>query len=232
MCQNAQQKKTPRYLGLCEIYNPRIHGYNSKTSHELFNHYIVFCSRNFKLCALEDDFYPSNNLDIYGDSDNDSDYYSETDSETDSENESNLNNTHIQNPSATILTNYAIINEFTYLKGTRNMCLTGYHAQELNIGKPLSRKYIRNYNNIIKSPKYLQPEIFEKVYIDDSCCAVIKTFWIKIVQRSWKRVFKERVRIMTLRKSIRSLMYWQMSGRWPENCAYMPGLHSMIKVNY
>jgi hypothetical protein len=218
----------PRYIGLCEIFHPIIHGFNSISSSELLNHYIVFCSTNFHLNNTEyDDYQPSNN---YEDSD-ESSLYSDSESEPDSDSESiqeiNLNN----NETTIILTNYAIINEFKYIKQTRYMCLTAYNNVENTLGRPLKSKTIRNYQNIIKSHKYLQPEIFEKIYVDGRCCAIIKTFWIKIIQRSWKNIFKERVRITKLRKSLNSILYWQRNGKWPENCLYMPGLNNIMN-NY
>jgi hypothetical protein len=229
---NSEQEKGPRYLGLVEIFHPRIHGFNSCDYKELLNHYIVFCSKNFLLneSDCEDEYSSASEYYYSADAamtDNDSDTESETDSEPESLTEPETNSVTTSNQASNI-TNYAIKNEFEYLKGTRSMCLSAYDTIQINMGKPLTRKSIRNYNKIIKSPKYLQPEIFEKVYVHDRCCAIIKTFWIKIVQRSWKRVFKERTRIRALRRSVKAILYWQMTGKWPEYCTYMPGLRHMI----
>lgn len=51
---------------------------------------------------------------------------------------------------------------------------------------------IRNYYNIVSNiNNYIKPEIFQKIYLSGTeCCAVLKTFWIRIIQRSWKRVFR------------------------------------------
>jgi hypothetical protein len=240
MVQNSTQEKSPRYFGLVEFFHPRIHGCNATNYKELLNHYIVFCSKNFLLneSDCEDEYSSAGEYDDpadapYSDNDSDTEYVteSETDSETDSDSDfdSETNTiTLINYNQNSNITNYAIINEFKYLQGTRIMCINAYNSIEINSGKPLTLKAIKNYQNIIKSSKYLQPEIFEKVYVHDRCCAIIKTFWIKIVQRSWKRVFKERTRIRALRRSVKAILYWQMFGKWPEYCAYMPGLRHMI----
>ena len=49
-----------------------------------------------------------------------------------------------------------------------------------------NHKSIRNYKKIVSRKNYIQPEIVEKITIDDCPCVVLKTFWLKIVQRTWK----------------------------------------------
>jgi len=230
---NLNKQKSPRYLGLVELFHPRIHGFDSSSYKELLNHYIIFCSKNFLLNEDECENEELSNGELSNGEYDDS-VYSDTESETDSETDSEPNVTTNSNQgsgsgSGFNITNYAIANEFEYLKGIRNMCLSAYNTIENNYGRLLKSKTIRNYQNIIKSSKYLHPEIFEKVYIHERFCAVIKTFWIKIVQRSWKRVFKERTRIKALRRSVKAILYWQMSGRWPDNCSFMPGLRHMVR---
>ena len=222
-----EQAKHPRYVGIVEFFHPRIHGYSN--INKLLNHYIVFCSKNFLLneSDCEDEYSSASDYDDPADAPI-SDTESETDSESESDSESASESDQVMVNQALSITNYAIKNEIEYLKDIRIMCLSAYNTIESNSGKPLKLKAIKNYQTIIRSSRYMQPEIFEKVYIDEICCAVIKTFWIRIVQRSWKRVFKERARIEALRRTIKAILYWQMTGRWPENCAYMPGIRHMI----
>ena len=41
---------------------------------------------------------------------------------------------------------------------------------------------IRNYDEIIQTPKYIQPHIAECIYIQgNECVAIIKTIWIRII---------------------------------------------------
>jgi len=51
---------------------------------------------------------------------------------------------------------------------------------------------IRNYYNIVSNiNNYIKPEIFQKIYLSGTeCCAILKTFWIRIIQRTWKRLFR------------------------------------------
>ena len=49
---------------------------------------------------------------------------------------------------------------------------------------------IRNYKTIISNNSYIKPEIAEVLYLSGGeCVAILKTVWIRILQRTWKRKF-------------------------------------------
>jgi hypothetical protein len=88
---------------------------------------------------------------------------------------------------------------------------------------------LRNYNNIIKHPKYLNLEIGKFYYLRGSeCVCVIKTFWLKLVQLAWKKIHKIRQQILKRRCLPDSIMYRQICGKWPQNCNYMPSIRGML----
>jgi hypothetical protein len=63
----------------------------------------------------------------------------------------------------------------------------------------------RNYKNIISRQNYIKPEIAQCVYLENQeCVAILKTFWIKIIQRTWKNVIRNRKDIV---KKICNLNY-------------------------
>jgi hypothetical protein len=80
-----------------------------------------------------------------------------------------------------------------------------------------------NYREIIMQHNYVKPEIVECIYLKpyDHCIAIIKTFWIKIIQRAWKNVLKKRQHIQ---KSIATLRHRELTGRWPA----IPGLRGLL----
>jgi len=93
----------------------------------------------------------------------------------------------------------------------------------------LPHTLLRNYRNIIKHPKYLDIEIGRIHYLSgDECVCIIKTFWLKLVQRAWKKICKIRKQILQQRCSPQSIMYRQFSGKWPQNCNYMPSIRGML----
>jgi hypothetical protein len=56
---------------------------------------------------------------------------------------------------------------------------------------------VRSYWNIVNRPAmYPMLEIVQPVTLEPGgeCVAVLKTFWIRIIQRRWKRIFAERRR--------------------------------------
>lgn len=53
-----------------------------------------------------------------------------------------------------------------------------------------SHPYIRNYNDINKN--ILKIQIAENIILKGGeSVAILKTFWIKIIQRTWKKVFRK-----------------------------------------
>jgi len=59
---------------------------------------------------------------------------------------------------------------------------------------------------------------------------VLKTFWLRIVQRTWKRVFQERRNILQKRCSMQNLRHFELRGQHSHNLRSLPGLYGMIKI--
>ena len=95
----------------------------------------------------------------------------------------------------------------------------------------LGDNYITNYCNIIKDSNYIKPEIGEIYYLrGDECVCIIKTFWLKIIQRTWKKIFKIRQQMIKRRFRPDSLLYMQITGKWPEECVNMPSIRGMLQL--
>ena len=92
-----------------------------------------------------------------------------------------------------------------------------------------STSTIRNYRHIISRPNYIQPEIGQYIVLPtQEAIAILKTFWIRIIQKKWKKVFQERKRVLDARTNLSSIYYRQINGKWPSNCNYLPGLNSLF----
>lgn len=88
---------------------------------------------------------------------------------------------------------------------------------------------IRNYKNMIENKNYIKPEIAECFYLEGGeCISIIKTFWIKWIQRCWKRVLKERKTILLKRLSYSCILYREQKGKWPTSCNSFPGLYGLL----
>lgn len=82
------------------------------------------------------------------------------------------------------------------------------------------------YFSIIKQPDYIKPEIAECIYLPSGeCIAIKKTFWLSIIQRTWKNIYKKRIEILNKRTTPEELYYWQTHGKWSYS---LPSLSGML----
>jgi len=183
---------------LCELHNPQIHGINDDSDPNIACHYLVHSKYKY-----------SSPYDISGEYDNDDDNqrnnnYYDSDSSDDEEEDSNI---------------FEIIPEFK-----RHL-----RRDILPYNRLTKHPFIRNYKTIISNENYIKPEIAKCVYLSgDECVAILKTFWIRIVQRAWRRVFEERKQIFAQRMRIESLKHREIMGKWPANCSRLPGIEGML----
>jgi len=78
-----------------------------------------------------------------------------------------------------------------------------------NIG---SHPIIRNYNNIVRRPNYIKPEIAQCIVLPtQETIAILKTFWLRIIQRKWKKVFKNKKDIIRRYCNLRNLYTREMN---------------------
>ena len=90
-------------------------------------------------------------------------------------------------------------------------------------------KFIRNYQNMITSTNYIKPEIGEVIYLSSGhTVCIIKTMWLRVIQRAWKKVYNQRKQMFKMRCRIHSLKHREITGHWPQNCRYMPSLQGIL----
>jgi hypothetical protein len=88
---------------------------------------------------------------------------------------------------------------------------------------------IRNYKHIIAKPDYIKPEIGVYMLLPtQEAVAILKTFWLRIIQRKWKKVCKEQQAILINRRNINSLHIRETTGKWPSEYRNLPGLRGML----
>jgi len=114
--------------------------------------------------------------------------------------------------------------------GFINYFAEGYHEHNVeHINEITPHTIFRNYRNITLRPDNIKPEIAECLYLSSGeCVAILKTFWIKIIQRRWKNVLAERNQLIKLRCQIKSILYREINGKWPRYCLEYPGLKGMM----
>ena len=112
----------------------------------------------------------------------------------------------------------------TYYNDLVNNLLPGNSATN---SPPFSA--IRNFNSIVSKNDYIKPEIAENITLESGHrVCIIKTIWLKLIQRTWKKVFALRKIIIKRRCNIHSLKMREITGKWPENCRFYPELQGMM----
>jgi hypothetical protein len=158
---------TKNYLMLCELFHPKLHGFDEKSDPNVFGHYMVAYIKHSQESDNESDGG-------YSDDYNDGDDY--TDDSSDENDELTLDNTIMQ----------------TYQNKYKNLV---QNSLKFNIN--LEHKIVRNYINIVTKDNYITPQIGQRIYLSGhECVAIIKTVWLRIVQRCWRRVYKTRMQII------------------------------------
>lgn len=86
-----------------------------------------------------------------------------------------------------------------------------------------SHPTIRNYSTIIQNKKNIKVDIIKCDELTGlEQVGYIKTFWLKIVQRRWKKVYKERQELIKSRSSVIALKERQQTGQWPKHLRHWP----------
>ena len=81
---------------------------------------------------------------------------------------------------------------------------------------------IRNYNAVAK--KYIRLEIIQADILlpGQEEVAYLKTFWLRIVQRRWKKIYKARKELLWARGEMMAILERQRTGKWPAHLRQWP----------
>ena len=87
---------------------------------------------------------------------------------------------------------------------------------------------IRNYQHIRRK---MVPEIAECIYLPTGeCICIKKTMWIRLIQRTWKKIYKRRQEIISQRQQPRNLFYRGITGSWSVECKHSPSIRGMLSA--
>jgi hypothetical protein len=88
---------------------------------------------------------------------------------------------------------------------------------------------IRNYHNIIKHSNYIKLEIGQYIILPtQEAIAILKTFWLRIIQKKWKKVYQEQKNIIKKRCNLLNLTKKEFSMNLINLYKNLPGLKGML----
>jgi hypothetical protein len=98
---------------------------------------------------------------------------------------------------------------------------------------PIDRiqKYLYSYSVIkpLRINNETRVEIMKThILEDDSLSVVLKTHWIRLIQRCWKKVFKQRCEIIRKRCNPATLLLARQNGKYPYGLNRIPGIRGML----
>ena len=86
-----------------------------------------------------------------------------------------------------------------------------------------------DYINFVLLYSSVNVEIAECLYLpSDHCVSIIKTHWLKLIQRTWKKIHRLRKHTIVMRSHPNALKYREIYGMWPNNCINYPSLRGML----
>lgn len=88
------------------------------------------------------------------------------------------------------------------------------------------------------SYKYIEDPYFDKLHIvkkmtytdsigDIWTCCVLKTFWIKLIQRRWKNIYKKRMHVIRNRMIPKNILRRERNGKWPTGLNHLYDIFDM-----
>ena len=181
---------TKNYLMLCELYHPKLHGFDEKSDPNIFGHHMVAYIKDNETSDSDSDYDDYN-------SDEDEDWLDDG-----------------------LILDKEVIRLF---KNKYKSIL----QNSLKYNITLEHQIVRNYINIVTKDSYITPHIGQRIYLSgDECVAIIKTMWLKIVQRCWRRVYKKRMQIIS---SIKRNPQYLLRREWdPKWNIRIPTIHGMF----
>jgi hypothetical protein len=86
----------------------------------------------------------------------------------------------------------------------------------------ITHPIIRNFENIVSDSKQFEIQIIEPIYVsvgnsefDKYSAAIVKTHWIRLIQRKWREIRQKR---LNNRKNIFNIKYKEIHGKLPNEC--------------
>lgn len=65
---------------------------------------------------------------------------------------------------------------------------------------------------------------------DGEYCVIVKTFWIKLIQRAWKKQYALRLSVILARSNIAAQSHFELTGTYPSKLRHIPGIRGLLTL--
>lgn len=90
-------------------------------------------------------------------------------------------------------------------------------------------EYLYMYS--IFRPSRLLIDVFQlDILTDGTYSVIIKTYWIRIIQRHWKKICKDRYSMLVKRGGINAQKTFSMEGKYPAHLRRLPSIYGMLNA--
>ena len=90
-------------------------------------------------------------------------------------------------------------------------------------------RYLRAYSIIRNKYSTKNIQVIQlKIDTQNTYTVIIKTYWIRLIQRHWKKIYKERMSFIQIRKNISNQRHFELKGRYIYGNNTPPSLYGML----
>jgi hypothetical protein len=86
------------------------------------------------------------------------------------------------------------------------------------------------YYGLVRIPQHEVQIMQVDRLADETCTVIIKTHWIRLVQRHWKKTYCKRRNMIRLRMTPQMQRYSQIHGKYPYCISRLPALRGMLSM--
>jgi len=93
-------------------------------------------------------------------------------------------------------------------------------------------RYLRAYSIIRNKYSTKNVQVMQlKILTHNTYTVIIKTYWIRLIQRHWKKIYKKRMDFIKIRKTLSNQKHFEFKGRYIlGNNNLPPSLYGMLSI--
>jgi len=103
--------------------------------------------------------------------------------------------------------------------------LLAYHIEDIQF-------YLAEYSCMYHRDMLLPEVHIIKIFInpDGVYTCILKTFWIKWIQRAWKKQYAKRKELLHARSNLLAQIYFEVHGSYPPMLQNIPSIHGLLRT--